>query len=60
MKEFWFSAAMDAAEKGTVPLPYLFLGMGIALLIILILYPLIVRPVLRAAKEEQQKRDRKK
>jgi len=53
--DFWIHSAMNAAENGTVPLPFLLLGMGIALLLVLLLYPLIIRPVLRAAKEEKDR-----
>ena len=56
--DFWINSALEAAENGTVPLPFLFLGMGAALLLILLLYPLIIRPVLRAAKEEKDRDDR--
>ena len=56
--DFLITSAMKAAENGTVPLPFLFLGMGFALLLILLLYPLIIKPVLRAAKEEKDRDDR--
>ena len=56
--DFWINSAMKAAENGTIPLPFLFLGMGAALLLILLLYPLLIRPVLRAAKEEKDRNDR--
>ena len=56
--DFLITSAMKAAENGTVPLPFLFLGMGFALLLILLLYPLIIKPVLRAAKEEKDRDNR--
>ena len=56
--DFLITSAMKAAENGTVPLPFLFLGMGFALLLILLLYPLIIKPVLRGLKEEKDRDDR--
>ena len=56
--DFWINSALTAAENGTVPLPFLFLGMGIALLLVLLLYPLLIKPVLRAVKEEKDRDDR--
>ena len=56
--DFLIASAMKAAENGTVPLPFLFLGMGFALLLILLLYPLIIKPVLRGLKEEKDRDDR--
>ncbi len=62
MLDFLTASAIKAASEGTVPLPFLFMGMGIALLLILLLYPIIVRPVIRALKQEKtgnKRRNRK-
>lgn len=60
MLDFLAASAIKAASEGTVPLPFLFLGMGIALLLILLLYPIIIRPVLRAARQEKNQQKKQK
>ena len=57
MLEFWKQSAMDATASGTVPLPCLFLWMAIALMLILLLYPLIIRPLRAALKSTEKKKD---
>lgn len=59
MWQYLIDSAMKSAETGIAPLPFVFLGMLLGILIVLILMPFIIHPLKRAMKREEKLRNKR-